>query len=235
MVARLLDLLPPSERDFEVFYAVVVEGESPQAASERFGLSPARVAQIRQSVSDWLARSAPQARPVPAAQRTELAAEIAEKRLDHLYAEALAAWRKSPGAGDVRYLALAARIAERGARLARQTEGGRANTAPVPRDEDDGESPDDGRVVSRRQVTPLAPPPSELAEYADDASLLLSAQIERRRAAFLAALANENSPVQPPRTDANGMLLEEDEQANPPRERSTRRGGLRRPEPALLP
>jgi hypothetical protein len=34
-------------------------------------------------------------------------------------------------------------------------------------------------------------------------------EIERRRRAFLAALNNDTSPVQPPRVDAGGLLIEE--------------------------
>ena len=34
-------------------------------------------------------------------------------------------------------------------------------------------------------------------------------ELEERRRAFLAALQDDTAPVQPPLTDANGMLLEE--------------------------
>jgi hypothetical protein len=50
-------------------------------------------------------------------------------------------------------------------------------------------------------------------------------EIERRRRAFLAALDNDTSPVQPPRVDAGGMLVEDEtedgEQTTEDREQET--------------
>ena len=80
--------------------------------------------------------------------------------------------------------------------------------------------------------------PLSAGDLSDD-DFKFSAEIERRRQAFLLALANDNSPVQPPLTDANGMLLDEPEHELRPR--SASRPALagprreRRAQTALLP
>ena len=101
MVAMLRSL-PPSERNFEIYGAVVVEGMSTRAAATAFGLPQTRIVQIRDHVAHWIAAHLPTVRQLPPAQRVALAAEIAEKRLDHLYAEALEAWRQSQGDQSIR-------------------------------------------------------------------------------------------------------------------------------------
>jgi hypothetical protein len=124
--------LPPSERDFEVYGLVVVEGVSTRAVARAVGLSQTRVIQIRNRVAEWMASEVPPLSQATPVQKLALAAQIARDRFDFLYSQAMDAWRESKGTqsltrfssggettstresyGDPRHLMLAARIAER--------------------------------------------------------------------------------------------------------------------------
>ncbi len=130
--ARLNVPLPPSERDFEVYGLVVVEGASTRAAAAAVGLSQTRVMQIRNRVAEWIASEVPPLANATPAQRLNLAGHIARDRFDFLYSQAMDGWRESrgpqtsvrtssqgrstvkrPGYGEPRYLLFAARIVEK--------------------------------------------------------------------------------------------------------------------------
>jgi hypothetical protein len=131
-VQELLAKLPPSERDFEVFEWVVVEGGTTRGAAAQFGISQTRVCQLLERVRDWLSEVLPAAddtQTTPA--QLALAESLAADRLDYLYGQAVAGWKNSDGKiertrihagslpvttvttsqGDPRYLSAAARIA----------------------------------------------------------------------------------------------------------------------------
>jgi len=118
--------LPPSERDFLVFEAVMFSGASTRETAAEFEISQTRVMQIRKHVAEWIARSVPDGLELSPIERLRLAVHIAEGRSDHLYDLALGAWRESqkpatsacrgtPRAshGDPRYLLAAARLNQR--------------------------------------------------------------------------------------------------------------------------
>jgi len=173
--------LPPSERDFAIFRAVVVEGASTREAAEAFGLSQTRIVQIRNRVAEWIAeigKEIPLAASLPPEQQLRLAAHIAEGRCDFLYSQAVTAWRTSQRPhttvrscdgtdvtttrecfGDPRYLLAAMRLVERSARvstaLSRESVGG-------DRGSDNG--PAEGAVASALRGVPesssdIASPP----------------------------------------------------------------------------
>ena len=118
-------LRQPAERDLEVYRLVMVEGRTTRAAAECVGLSQTRVCQLVERVVQWLgAVLPPAAEGLPDEQRLLLAQQISVSRLDHLYAEAMAAWRESRAdasgssrRGDVRYLAAAMRISLKKAKM----------------------------------------------------------------------------------------------------------------------
>jgi hypothetical protein len=247
------DALPPSERDFQIFERVAVEGASTRAVAEQFGLSQTRVVQIRDRTAEWIGSEVGESLRLDALQRLRLAAHIASQRIDYLYAEAMQAWRASQGTqttarsgesgettitrpsfGDVRYLSLAARIAERNFAAARrmaetmrkceafgereasrESEEAREGEVPAeppacaagngsPRPSVRDCSPNSDRA-NGRSTMPAPPADATACE-----SAVLS-EIERRRQAFLAALADDTSPVQPPRVDAGGLLIDKPE------------------------
>jgi hypothetical protein len=123
--------LPPSERDFEVYGLITVEGESTRTAARMMGISQTRVIQIRDQVAEWMASEVPHLAKATPAQRLAVGARIAHDRFDYLYAQAMQAWRDSKDLpahihdsqqhcssrpargsfGDPRYVMLAARIA----------------------------------------------------------------------------------------------------------------------------
>jgi hypothetical protein len=123
--------LPPSERDFEVYGLVTVEGESTRAAARMMGISQTRVIQIRDQVAEWMATEVPPLARATPVQRLAVGARIAHDRFDYLYAQAMQAWRDSKelqasvhgaqqhcpsraargSCGDPRYVMLAARVA----------------------------------------------------------------------------------------------------------------------------
>jgi hypothetical protein len=87
---------PPSGRDFEVFSAVIVAGKATREAAGEFKLSQTRVCQIVERVKKWQAEVV-DAELVGEEKRLYLAKCIAAGRLDHLYGEAMEAWRRSQG------------------------------------------------------------------------------------------------------------------------------------------
>jgi hypothetical protein len=140
---------PPSERDFDVYQAVVVEGQSTRQAARDAGVSQTRVMQIAARVAEWIAREVPPTERLTAAERLNVAVDLAGRRMDHLYRTALGAWEQSKGrktvercshvgeaivttesCGDVRYLNQAARIVERAARMVRQDSKAEQKGAP---------------------------------------------------------------------------------------------------------
>src|SRR5262245_6121178 len=70
--------LPPSERDFLVFEAVVVHGSSTRQAAAEFEISQTRVMQVRQHVAQWIAKAVPDGLDLTPQQRVRLAAHIAQ-------------------------------------------------------------------------------------------------------------------------------------------------------------
>jgi hypothetical protein len=265
--AALQAPLPPTERDFLVFERVVIESATTRAAAEEFGLSQTRVMQIRERVAEWIGSQVPETPRLSPRQRLGLASHIAEGQIDHLYAQAMEGWRKSQGTqttvrssdhgettitkeshGDIKYLALASRIAERKFGVVvkgieaegkiREGEVCREGEAPAgPRRRQASgvrQHPDDvtpTSVVNHREADASRSPTSDPLVWdcsrfsaalpaagmapiaprdatADESEVY--SEIERRRRAFLAALDNDTSPVQPPRVDAGGMLREEE-------------------------
>jgi hypothetical protein len=256
--------LPPSERDFLVFERVVIESVTTRQAAEEFGLSQTRVMQIRARVADWIGGQVPETPQLSSRQRLGLASYIAEGQIDHLYAQAMEGWRKSQGTqttvrssdhgettitresyGDIKYLALASRIAER--KLAAVVKGieaeGKIREGDAPaeprgrlasgvdqhpadvtppgvanhREADASRSPTSDPLVrdcsrfSVQQPAGVSSPAVESDATADESEVY--DEIEQRRRAFLAALDNDTSPVQPPRVDAGGMLIDEPEES----------------------
>ena len=126
-------VLPPSERDFQVFESVAIDGASTRQAAAEFGVSQTRIMQIRRHVAEWMGAEVPLNPRLTPVQRLRVAAEIAERRADHLYSQAMEGWRASQQPltslrrgrlgdemqktrerhGDTRYLWAAMRISER--------------------------------------------------------------------------------------------------------------------------
>jgi len=125
--------LPPSERDFLVFELVAIDGASTRHAAAEFGVSQSRIVQIRRHVAEWMGAEVPETPRLTPIQRLRVAADIAERRADHLYSKAMDGWRASQQPetricrgslghetqitrerhGDCRYLMAAMRISER--------------------------------------------------------------------------------------------------------------------------
>ena len=131
--------LPPSWRDFEVYRLVIVGGKSTREAAEEFRLSQTRVCQIVERMRAWQAEVLPAESPLPEAGLLRLSQNIACERIDFLYGEAMAAWRRSQGettqtrtsgygdefvttkfsCGDPKYLLAASRLVKASAQIGR--------------------------------------------------------------------------------------------------------------------
>jgi hypothetical protein len=130
--AELLQRLPPSGRDFEVFEHVTVDGGTTRSAAQEFKISQTRVCQVLERVRDWLDEVAPATADEQVTKKhLQLAEGLAADRLDSLYSQAMTGWRSSAGEvervriagwgeklttrttshGDPRYLTVAARLA----------------------------------------------------------------------------------------------------------------------------
>src|SRR5687768_2246455 len=88
---------PPSERDFELYLALVAECITTRAAAERFGISQTRVQQVRQRVAEWLGPLPMPSERLSPRQRVMLAGETGKQRIDFLTAQANEAWHASKG------------------------------------------------------------------------------------------------------------------------------------------
>jgi hypothetical protein len=236
---------PPTERDLQLYEAVAVVGLSSRTAAAVFGISQTRVLQVRQRMEEWIGRYVPRSvETLSPRERLIVAADLADRRSQMLFSEAMNAWRASqdaarerctagdrhagPSQGDPRYLAMAMRtnlhmlqvagMAQRYlAKLEEEAAGAAqaAGTSDAPTAVAADESDADTNPLVR-DCSPAA------AEQAAAAAELASGNFasadepagydeqEARRRAFLAAVEAETAPVQPPRTDANGMLLEEE-------------------------
>jgi len=129
--------LPPSERAFEVYRLIEVDGLSTRTVAQQVGLSQTRVVQLRDAVEHWVARQPSATSGLTKQQRLQAAEYKAGLRLDHLYSLALEAFRQSQGPeatseetirggrvvktryshGNTRYLVMAMRIATQQSRI----------------------------------------------------------------------------------------------------------------------
>ena len=238
--AAFAEVAPLSERDFQVYEAVAALGLSSRGAANEFGISQTRVLQIRQRVEEWIGRHASRsAESLSPRERLIVAADLADRRSQMLFSEAMEAWRGSQDAarercmagsrptgplqGDTRYLAMAMRtnmhmlqVAGLTQRLiAKLDEEAATIQASTPSAvESDASSATCFPLVG--DCSPRTVEPADRAEEpAVDDGVSASEQAaydeqEARRRAFLAAVEAEMAPVQPPQTDAHGMLLEEE-------------------------
>ena len=246
--------LPPSERDFQVFELVAIDGASTRQAAAEFGVSQSRIVQIRRHVAEWMGAEVPETPRLTPIQRLRVAADIAERRADHLYSKAMDGWRASQQPqtsicrgslgnqtqttrerhGDPRYLWAAMRITERQMHLAgtirKVIADAREGEAPAEPgvqgsgfrvQEDDALANQDRlelvndhpvRACSHNEtVAGNGHPAVANAADATDCHDEVSGELENRRREFLAALRDDSAPVQPPFTDAGGMLLDSSE------------------------
>jgi hypothetical protein len=225
-------VMPPSERDFQVFEEVVIGGTSTRAAAAQFGVSQTRIVQVRNRVAEWMGAEVPPTPRLTPLQRLRLAAHIAEQRADFLYSKAMDGWRASQQPltsvcrgrlgeesrtrerhGDPRYLLAAMRITERQVQLS-----GTIRKVLVEAEEREGEAPAEPNPpvgACSLSATGLEQGHEVEADAAaaSDCQDEVCDEVEDRRRAFLAALKDDTAPVQPPVTDGNGMQLEEADEA----------------------
>ena len=232
---------PPSERDFELFFALTAECLSTRTAAERFGISQTRVLQVRERVNEWLGTKPPPLVADTPRKRVIYAAHLARQRIEYLLTQAMEAWRGSQGTttkvrssdrfdeittvttshGDIRYLYASIRLNEGALKLAEGLEAALArvdglsapHAAPgtPQRAFPAADSPEGDCSREERAEAGARLAPETQADANDDEPEAYDEFAERRRE-FLAALDDNTAPVQPPRTDANGMLVEESEE-----------------------
>jgi len=106
--------LPPSERDFEVFFKVTFYSVSTWRTAELFKISQTRVRQLVTLVGDWVAENLPDVGEADLQKQVRLAQHIAANRLEHQYEDAMNRWNAE---GDPKHLRQATRIALAQARL----------------------------------------------------------------------------------------------------------------------
>ena len=106
--------LPPSERDFEVFFKVAFHSVSTRQAAEFHNISQTRVRQLVTLVGDWVAENLPDLGEVDLKKQVRLAQHVAANRLEHQYESAMNFWNAE---GDPKHLRQAMRITLAQARL----------------------------------------------------------------------------------------------------------------------
>src|SRR5215203_3504169 len=99
--------LPPSERDFEVFFKVAFYSVSTREAAEFHNISQTRVRQLVILVGDWVAENLPELSEADLQKQVRLAQHIAANRLEHQHEVAMNHWNAT---GDPKYLRQATRI-----------------------------------------------------------------------------------------------------------------------------
>jgi len=100
--------LPPTARDFDLFRAICVAGDSTRAAAAAFKISQTRVRQIITRVGQWLAESLPEMAEMATEKVLRLAEHLAADRLDYMYGQLMRMWTATSAP---KYLAGAARMA----------------------------------------------------------------------------------------------------------------------------
>lgn len=233
---------PPSERDFELYLALVAESLSTRAAAARFGISQTRVLQVRDRVADWLGMHPPPLARFAPHVRMRVLGEAARLRVDHLLAKASESWEASKGTttktrsssrfeditttttshGDVRYLLLSLQLNLGSVKLQRAIEEGAIRLQSLASGQEHregdacGAADNGGHLPSpegecSRDAAPPEPAPVSLEAHdvANAETAKVCDGLAARRREFLAALEDNTTPVQPPRTDAGGMLLDE--------------------------
>ena len=106
--------LPPSERDFEIYFAVAFHSASTRRTAESHKISQTRVRQIVALVGDWVADNLPDWGEADLKKQVRFAQHVAANRLEHQYEQAMNFWNAE---GDPKYLRQATRIALAQARL----------------------------------------------------------------------------------------------------------------------
>src|SRR5215207_4957874 len=106
--------LPPSQRDFELFFAVVFRSLSTRRAAELHNVSQTRVRQVVTLVGDWVADNLPDWDETDLKKQVRLAQHVAANRLEHQYEQTMLRWDVE---GDPKHLRQASRIALAQARL----------------------------------------------------------------------------------------------------------------------
>jgi len=106
--------LPPSKRDFEVFFKVMFHSVSTWRAAELHNISQTRVRQLVTLVGDWVAENLPDLGEADLKKQVRLAQHVAANRLEHQYESAMNFWSAE---GDPKHLRQATRIALAQARL----------------------------------------------------------------------------------------------------------------------
>jgi hypothetical protein len=94
---------PPTERDLQLYEAVAVVGLSSRTAAAVFGISQTRVLQVRQRMEEWIGRYVPRSvETLSPRERLIVAADLADRRSQMLFSEAMEAWRASQDAARER-------------------------------------------------------------------------------------------------------------------------------------
>ena len=106
--------LPPSGRDFEVFFKVAFYNVSTWQTAELFHISQTRVRQIVTLVGDWVADNLPDFGEADLQKQVRLAQHIAANRLEHQYERRMIRWSAE---GEASHLRQATRITLAQARL----------------------------------------------------------------------------------------------------------------------
>ncbi len=211
----------PSERNFEIFADVVHAGLSLRKAAERYELSVGRIQQIVQQVRGWYDATAPQWGAGDGPTQVAQSFKLLKDRLNHLYVEAMEAWRASqsdlisqreqmskPGSavtfykqslGNTRYLLTAMRIAE-------------ANAAATVRQ---------AKVVEKLGATPAAAATPTVAPPAEAYARMeaLEEEVATEEEQPVAATAEEEKPCVAPPEPAPSNAAEVPEIPNPMRSR----------------
>ena len=87
--------LPPSERDFEVFFAVAFESVSTRETAEFHNISQTRVRQLVTLVGDWVADHLPDFSEADLKKQVRLAQHIAANKLEDQYEAAMCCGRSN--------------------------------------------------------------------------------------------------------------------------------------------
>lgn len=111
-----MQLVVPSERNFEIFHAVEVDNLSRREAAARFGISSTRVQQIVEQVKHFVSTHGAENLVSTAPEQLELASlNLCYNRLDYFYKSTMRLWHKAqeqpqPASANVRLLHSAVRI-----------------------------------------------------------------------------------------------------------------------------
>src|SRR5204863_5401540 len=106
--------LPPSDRDFQIYDAIHIDGSSTRHQAKQHEISQTRVRQVVRHVVEWLGQVLPPQTKIAKEQETHLARQIAADRFQRQFEQVNSLWNATQ---ESKYASIRIRLTTAQARL----------------------------------------------------------------------------------------------------------------------